>query len=116
MRSRYSAFVMGNIPYLLASWDERTRPAELDLPPDTRWTGLVVHESGTAGDEGFVLFTARFRESSQWGELSERSRFRRTSDGHWRYLDGDARFEELRPGRNDECPCGSGRKFKKCCG
>ena len=23
---------------------------------------------------------------------------------------------ERRPGRNDPCPCGSGKKYKKCCG
>ena len=23
---------------------------------------------------------------------------------------------EQKPGRNDPCPCGSGKKYKKCCG
>ena len=23
---------------------------------------------------------------------------------------------EKKPGRNDPCPCGSGKKYKKCCG
>ncbi|RXM02456.1 hypothetical protein EO238_29585, partial [Citrobacter sp. AAK_AS5] len=26
------------------------------------------------------------------------------------------RREEPRIGRNDPCPCGSGKKYKKCCG
>ena len=47
--------------------------------------------------------------------LEERSRFVREND-HWFYLDGEHSVTPLKPGRNDPCLCGSGRKFKKCCG
>ena len=61
MRSRYSAFVLGDAGYLLATWHPRTRPATLDLDPDVRWTGLDV--LATAGGspletEGTVEFRA----------------------------------------------------------
>ena len=115
MRSRYSAFALELSDYLLASWDVRTRPPELTLQPDTRWYGLEISESGEQGDDGFVRFTARFREGDEWLQLSELSRFHRAEDGFWRYLDGNADFRRWAPGRNDDCPCGSGKKFKKCC-
>lgn len=116
MRSRYSAFALENAGYLLASWDDETRPQTLEFTPGTQWLGLTVHGSGVSGGEGWVHFTARFREGDEWLQLEERSNFRQAADGGWRYRDGDARFIRLRPGRNDECPCGSGLKFKKCCG
>ena len=42
-------------------------------------------------------------------------------NGEWKFLDargisvGTYRREEPKTGRNDPCPCGSGKKFKKCC-
>ncbi|WP_256937142.1 YchJ family metal-binding protein, partial [Enterobacter chuandaensis] len=62
-------------------------------------------------DEGFVSFVARFTENHKPGAIIERSRFLKES-GQWYYIDGTCpQF-----GRNDPCPCGSGKKFKKCCG
>lgn len=116
MRSRYSAFALENAGYLLFSWDEETRPETLEFTPDTQWLGLQIHAAEASETHGWVHFTARFRECGEWLQLEERSNFRRAADGGWRYRDGDARFTHVRPGRNDECPCGSGRKFKKCCG
>lgn len=115
MRSRYSAFALELSDYLLASWDERTRPAELELQPDTHWYRLEIKDAGEQGDDGFVRFSAYFREGKEWLRLSELSRFQRAADGFWRYLDGNADFRRWSPGRNDDCPCGSGKKFKKCC-
>lgn len=115
MRSRYCAFVREDAAYLLASWAPATRPAEIAFPAQTQWLGLTLHHSHEQGEWGEVAFTARFREGTQWWVLDETSRFQRGADGHWRYVDGDARFVQQTPGRNDDCPCGSGRKFKKCC-
>ena len=116
MRSRYSAFVREDTAYLLASWDDSTRPPTLELAPATQWLGLQIVHSQATGDDGEVEFVAHFREGDEWFRLDEISGFRRGADGYWRYLDGNACFDRLRPGRNDDCPCNSGRKFKKCCG
>lgn len=89
MRSRYSAFVVGDEDYLLRSWDPTTRPRRVGLDPDTEWTGLEIlrmNEGTPFHKEGAVEFRARYREEGQDGELREYSRFRR-HEGEWVYLD-----------------------------
>ena len=87
MRSRYSAFVLGHVPYLLASWHASTRPAELDLQ-DGKWLGLEVRRHVQTGpDAAEVEFVARHRVGGRAVRLHEHSRFVRES-GHWYYLDG----------------------------
>jgi SEC-C motif-containing protein len=86
MRSRYTAFVVGDAAYLLTTWHSATRPRTLDLDPHVRWTGLDV--LGTTGGslleaEGTVEFRAHHRAGAQ----HENSRFAREG-GQWRYLDG----------------------------
>jgi SEC-C motif domain protein len=117
MRSRYTAFALENEDYLRSSWHASTRPAGTLLAAGTRWSGLNIINTGSDGDQGSVSFVATFQEVQEkgWYQLQETSRFVR-EDGRWFYLDGDARWMTLRPGRNDECPCGSGKKYKKCCG
>jgi SEC-C motif-containing protein len=89
MRSRYTAFVLGDLPYLLRSWAAETRPAELSLDPDARWLGLSIKQHlETAEDRAEVEFVARYRSGSRGAtRLHERSRFLRRA-GHWFYLDG----------------------------
>ena len=115
MRSRYSAFALQLADYLAASWHPQTRPQPLTLEPDTEWLGLTVLSAEEHQDQAKVHFSATFREGREFMCLTEVSNFVR-EQGHWFYVDGDARFETLKPGRNDECLCGSGKKFKKCCG
>lgn len=115
MRSRYTAYVEGKEDYLLQSWHPETRPAGLQLD-DTEWLGLKVIrcQQGQAGDdEGIVEFTASFRVGDRVKRLHEISQFRRL-DGRWYYHSGRTRLEDV--GRNEPCPCGSGKKFKRCCG
>ena len=105
MRSRYSAFALGDARYLLDTWHPSTRPTALDLDPDVRWTGLDVltTRGGLLLDaEGTVEFAAHYviagggagtviagggagarRSATQ----HERSRFLRER-GRWTYLDG----------------------------
>ena len=86
MRSRYSAFAVGDPAYLLATWHPRTRPAGLDLDPEVRWTGLeILATSGGSmlATEGTVEFRASYRGGAQ----HEDSRFLREG-GRWYYLDG----------------------------
>ena len=90
MRSRYSAFAVGDAGYLLATWHPDTRPRELELDPDLRWTGLDVLATtrGAMLDaEGTVEFTAHYIVGRRAGTLHEDSRFVRV-DGRWLYLDG----------------------------
>ncbi|MEU2622359.1 YchJ family metal-binding protein [Streptomyces sp. NPDC007157] len=87
MRSRYSAFVKGDEPYLLRTWHPRTRPDRLDLDPGMRWTGLEILAT-TDGTAFHATGTVTFRASFRGGSLHELSRFERV-DGAWVYLDGD---------------------------
>lgn len=113
MRSRYAAYVLGRYDYLYTTWHASTRPAEGELGgTGLRWIGLEVVRSASAGDTGEVEFIASYADRSNGRRLHETSRFVR-EDGRWLYVDGDCRVEGI--GRNDACPCGSGRKFKQCC-
>ncbi len=90
MRSRYSAFARGDAAYLLRTWAPETRPVDLGDLGRREWTGLDIHEHGLDGpDDGFVRFTARYRQGDRKSALRERSRFRREA-GAWVYVDGDA--------------------------
>ena len=89
MRSRYSAFVLGNVPYLLATWHPSTRPAELALSPQVRWLGLTVRSARQPdATHGEVHFVARSRMAGRGQRQEERSRFVH-EDGRWWYVDGD---------------------------
>jgi SEC-C motif-containing protein len=126
MRSRYTAFAVGNVGYLLQSWHASTRPEDIDAATIPEWQGLRIMrtEEGREGDsKGVVEFEATFSTGGQGrGLLCEVSRFV-SENWQWFYVDGDlqesavaAPKKEAKVGRNDPCPCGSGKKFKKCCG
>jgi SEC-C motif-containing protein len=90
MRSRYSAFVLCNQAYLVATWHPDTRPSRVSLDPEQRWLGLSIRATGegAAGDEsGTVEFVVRFKLRGKGHRLHELSRFKKI-DGHWYYLDG----------------------------
>lgn len=89
MRSRFSAFAVGDTRYLLRSWHSSTRPERLRLDLGQRWTRLeIVHtdRGGLFDSTGTVEFRAHYREAGRPGTLDERSRFVR-EDGRWVYLD-----------------------------
>jgi SEC-C motif-containing protein len=125
MRSRYTAYVLRRADYLLATWDPATRPDALNLESDrTEWIGLRILgcvAGGPSDSEGRVRFVASFRQRGTEHELREDSRFRR-EDGRWLYVDGDTATRGVpavaaaKTDRNAPCPCGSGRKYKRCCG
>ena len=92
MRSRYTAYALGDAAYLLATWHPDTRPPAVDIDPALRWIGLEVRDAReTAAGRAEVAFVARFRREGRGGRLQERSRFRREPDGRWYYVDGDVR-------------------------
>ena len=91
MRSRYSAYVLGLEPYLLATWHASTRPAALHLAEDagTKWLGLEVRRHQTQdASHATVEFVARYRIAGRGHRLHETSRFV-CEDGRWFYVDGD---------------------------
>lgn len=90
MRSRYSAFVLGHVDYLLATWHPDTRPPELALEPGTRWLGLDLRAAREEGDQATVEFVARSKLGGRATRLHEISRFVRLA-GRWFYLDGELR-------------------------
>lgn len=128
MRSRYTAFVRSDLDYL-----DRTLAAEKRAgvnrkevarsARDAEGLGLEVRavEGGGADDNSAsVEYLARFRIRDQIHNHHELASFRR-DDGAWVYVDGQmnphsAPRQGSKVGRNDPCPCGSGLKYKKCCG
>ena len=129
MRARYASYVTGDVDFLRSSatkevqkeFDEATSKAWSEA---ARWHGLEIlrTERGGPGDtDGVVEFRALYTANGEFCNHHEVSKFVREQDG-WKFSDGDLVKEkpEVREGpkigRNDLCPCGSGRKYKKCCG
>lgn len=132
MRSRYTAYVRSDVEYLEKTTTPRKRDTfdgrkTLAWSADVIWTGLRVLATAAGGPddaEGEVEFTACFTKAGEAQELHEVSRFRQ-KNGQWFYVDGrvgdvslSTPTEPARPkvGRNEPCPCGSGKKYKRCCG
>jgi len=121
MRSRYTAYALGYEEYILKTWHSSQRPASPGLGESVEWLGLkVLQASKDKDNEAFVEFIALFSDAGKTAKMHERSRFVR-EQGVWFYVDGvqveSNTLHNLKsPGRNDPCYCGSGKKFKKCCG
>ncbi len=137
MRSRFSAYALGKVDYLLETLhkSKRQRGEKLQLRrslEQTRWVHLQVLETvaGQVGDErGEVEFVAVYglanpvsgmagllgqKAEPQLGQMHERSRFVFEA-GRWFYVDGD-QLPDYQPQRKQPCWCGSGKKFKQCHG
>ena len=127
MRARYSAFVTGAIDFIVSSTHSRTRK-EVDREfirewsETSTWRGLQILETKEVNEnKAYVLFEAQFTQNGKDENHREKSLFER-DEGQWRFVTGDelknptVRYETPRPGRNDPCPCGSGKKYKKCHG
>ncbi len=126
MRSRYSAYAEGRLDYIDRTYHSsqqkhRDSDAVEQAAIRVTWLGLEIlaTEQGGPGDQqGRVDFIARYTENGVEHAIRERSRFVR-EQGRWVYLDGEVkalpRRQDKKPGRNDPCPCGSGKKYKKCC-
>jgi SEC-C motif-containing protein len=129
MRSRYSAYVRHDLAHL-----ERTLSAaqRKDFAPEearkwaegAEWLGLTILRTEQGGPDdslGAVHFSAKYRMGGEEREHQEAALFGR-EEGRWvytGYVDEPGktfRREAPKVGRNDPCPCGSGRKYKKCCG
>lgn len=124
MRSRFTAYARKDTVYLLATWDEAKRPAELDLSQEHAiWHSLQIIEckKGRAQDnKGIVAFKAYYSLDTEDYYFHEISQFVKRQ-GKWLYVDGvikSAGKVNTHPplARNSLCHCGSGKKFKRCCG
>ena len=140
MRSRYTAYARGDIDYIAntlaaehrGTFDRATAKA---WATQSNWQGLRilrVEGGGPADREGVVEFIATYSQGGRTQEHHEISQFRRGERGAWRFVSGDTggrsvdqrlhaassqpARQSAKIGRNDPCPCGSGRKYKKCCG
>ena len=124
MRSRFSAYARRNVDYLLATWDAGKRPAVIDFSKETaQWQKLTIVDTkkGRAQDsKGIVEFKAYYSQDGEPCFMHEISRFVKAA-GRWLYLDGVVKAAgkvaaSQDAGKNAPCPCGSGKKFKRCCG
>ncbi|MBW1893780.1 MAG: YchJ family protein [Deltaproteobacteria bacterium] len=129
MRSRYTAFSKGEVDYILQSLhpDKREQHEEKTIRNwalKSEWIGLEIVEidKGAPDDnEGKVEFIAKYRQKGRRESHHELAEFKK-ENGKWYFYDGQAvipdQFIRSTPkvGRNDPCPCGSGKKYKKCCG
>ena len=129
MRSRYSAFATGAIDYIRDTQDPSNRNdfdrnAVSEWSRRSEWVGfdlLQVEAGGEGDEEGKIEFVARYRIKGDEQAHHEVATFRRV-DGRWYFVDGQMAKHETfvrqsaKVGRNDACPCGSGKKYKKCCG
>ncbi len=142
MRSRYTAFVAGEIQYLYdtlapesrSDYDEKSTR---EWANSVHWKGLKIlsTEKGLESDDkGKVEFVATYEKDGTGLDHHEVSQFRKSKEGIWFFVDGDGHthkegeghqhhtpvqtFKREGPkiGRNDPCTCGSGKKYKKCCG
>ncbi len=125
MRSRYSAYVLGEIDHLIDSVHPDS-PGDADRESTEAWSKaadwqrievLDVVGGGENDDDGEVEFIAHFKVQNIPQQHRERASFKKL-DGKWLYFDGEQKKQEpirsKKVGRNDPCPCGSGKKFKKC--
>jgi SEC-C motif domain protein len=129
MRSRYTAYVKRDIAHLERSLsaDQRKDFAAEEAKKwaeSSEWLGLTISrtEQGGVDDKiGAVEFSAKFRTEGKDHEHFEVALFAR-EDGRWVYTGQvnepgkTVKRETPKIGRNDPCPCGSGKKYKKCCG
>lgn len=129
MRARYSAFVKQEIDFLTQSLHPDHRHdhdanATRRWAENSDWLGLEIVgvQRGLETDsDGEVEFIATFKDKGLVRRHHERSEFKKQG-GQWYFVDGKVvlpktqTHESPKVGRNDPCPCGSGKKYKKCCG
>jgi SEC-C motif-containing protein len=129
MRSRYSAYVKTKIDYIYETTHASQR-AQFNREESIAWSRkaewhsleiLGIQGGGDQDTEGTVEFVARYREKERMVKHHEIAEFVR-ENGVWFFKDGQTPKQEQavrqgpKVGRNDPCPCGGGKKYKKCCG
>ena len=127
MRARYSAYTKTAMDFVFNSTDPANREGydhdgTRAWAENSEWLGLQIigsSKGGTDDTTGEVEFIARFNENGLLREHHENALFTK-KDGIWYFTDGlmvkPKPISVTKVGRNDPCPCGSGQKYKKCCG
>lgn len=124
MRSRFTAYAMQKNDYLIETWAISKRPKQINFEKEeAQWQRLEIIKTkkGQLNDSrGIVEFKAYFLSKGTPSVMNEISRFTKTG-GRWFYLDGQVKSVNLinksdNQGKNAACSCGSGKKFKRCCG
>lgn len=128
LRSRYTAHVTHHHSYLIDTTHSayKKQESEADITKwidQLEWKGFTILTSvgGKKQDTtASIAFIAHFRVNGIPQEMRETAHFIK-EDGKWFYTHGDVEghitYTRTQPkiGRNDPCPCGSGKKYKKCC-
>lgn len=129
MRSRYCAYAKGAVDYLYQTsgaqvQKEFNAESSRKWSESAKWTGIEILATAGGGandDVGTVEFIAHYSVNATDFNHHEISQFSKVN-GKWLFIDGKIvnegpyRRESPKVGRNDPCPCGSGKKYKKCCG
>lgn len=129
MRARYSAYVKHEIQFIADSCYRREGENDIDMDETRRWSeestwlGLKIHgtkQGGPTDEEGIVEFSATYTRNGMKDEHREVAGFKKF-DGKWLYVEGNLAATTIvratpKVGRNEPCPCGSGKKYKHCCG
>jgi SEC-C motif-containing protein len=142
MRSRYTAYTLADTEYIKKTLAPESRrdfdeKATREWAEQSEWRGLKIistEKGGATDKKAKVEFVATYKNKNETLEHHEVSNFRRADNGQWLFVDGHAHThregeghhhhakpqtlvrEEPKLGRNDPCICGSGKKYKKCCG
>jgi len=117
MRSRYSAFKLGLVNYLIATLAPSQRSADdhavlTETIESTEWLGLRIIDHQQTQQQAAVEFIAFYQNEASVGQLHERSQFVNL-EGKWFYQTGDF-LPPIKLSRNEPCFCGSGKKLKRC--
>jgi SEC-C motif domain protein len=128
MRSRYSAYVKVETDYIFETTHPKHREGydaegTKEWAESAEWEGLEIISAKNGGpddDTGEIEFIARFSENGEPRVHHERALFKKEASG-WLFTDGKAAGQQPvvrapKIGRNEPCSCGSGKKYKKCCG
>lgn len=129
MRSRYSAYVKHEIDWIAKSCVRESDEAEIDMEEtrkwseESTWNGLKILRTEKGGENdktGVVEFTADYTRKGIRDVHHETANFEKKK-GEWIYTYGTlvtttVHREGRKIGRNEPCPCGSGKKYKQCCG
>ena len=130
MRARYTAYEKQEIDFIINSCEEGEKIAEIDRKATEEWAknsvwhGLKIlraEKGGESDEEGMVDFEATYTSKSGLRDIHHEIAYFKKINGEWLYSVGNVKpmtvvREGAKIGRNDPCPCGSGKKYKKCCG